>query len=534
MTTPSLLLMLFACEPQEPAVEPGLLSPRKQLLRLSVDLRGVHPTEEELVAIEAHPYLYEDYVDRYLEDPRFLERIRQIFNHRYLTRTGSTYEQTVQGASSAQVAEAIGEEPLRLLTYVVENDLPFTTMLTADFTMANPLLAEVWDIQLGGEGQEWQPAHYEDSRPHAGILSMNAIWQRYPSMGGNANRHRANAVSKMLLCDDYLARPVVLNRAAVDQLTISPEDAINTNPSCQSCHSTLDPLAAHFFGFFPRDEEEDTTIYYPEREEGWRDYAEKEPAYYGIPTANLTELGAAMAEDPRFVDCAVQTVLEVLEQRSVGENDWSIFQEHREAFEASELSVRHLVRSVVMGESYLLEQIEDPEIAEVMPTVKVVNPYQLSSIMKDITGFQWSFNGVDALTDNGMGIPVLLGGLDSATVTERNYQPSVGLVFVQERLAQSAGWHVASHDLDPDREGDAILLKYVNRLDTPESAPERFRAQIQHLYLRATGQSENITQAEVTELMHIWDRLHSVRASPTQAWAGVVSAVLRDPAIITY
>ena len=54
---------------------------------------------------------------------------------------------------------------------------------------------------------------------------MNAVWQRYPSMGGNANRHRANAVSKLLLCDDYLSRPIVLNRSAVDQLTIDPEDA---------------------------------------------------------------------------------------------------------------------------------------------------------------------------------------------------------------------------------------------------------------------------------------------------------------------
>jgi len=45
---------------------------------------------------------------------------------------------------------------------------------------------------------------------------------RYPSMGGNANRHRANAVSRTLLCDDYLARPIVLNRPAVDPLSLSP------------------------------------------------------------------------------------------------------------------------------------------------------------------------------------------------------------------------------------------------------------------------------------------------------------------------
>jgi len=33
----------------------------------------------------------------------------------------------------------------------------------------------------------WQPATWRDARPAAGVLSMTGIWQRFPSMGGNAN-----------------------------------------------------------------------------------------------------------------------------------------------------------------------------------------------------------------------------------------------------------------------------------------------------------------------------------------------------------
>jgi hypothetical protein len=157
----------------------------------------------------------------------------------------------------------------------------------------------------------------------------------------------------------------------------------------------------------------------------------------------------------------------------------------------------------------------------------------LSSIIEDITEFKWNFNGVDALTNTGMGLPVLIGGVDG-TVTERNYQPSVGLVFVQERLAQAAGWHVAEHDLDRTRTDEAILLKFVTVEDTPEANSAAFDEQIRYLYLRVTGKPLADEAPEVAELMLIWDQLHSVRSSPTQAWAGVLSAILRDPAVITY
>jgi hypothetical protein len=519
---------------EEQLEEPILLSARSQLIRASVDLRGVHPSEEELKTIEANPNLYTDFVDRYLEDPRFVETAKQLFNHRYLTRTGSTYGRMVPGYTNNEVGTAIGEEPLQLLSYIVENDLPYSEIVTADYTMANPILAHVWDLDYPEGEFGWQPAFYTDGRLHSGILGMNAIWMRYPSMGGNANRHRANAVFKMLLCDDYLARPVVINRSAVDQLIADPEDAINTNAACQSCHSTLDPLAAHFYGWFPMNDEEDMSIYRPEREEGWRDYSGKDPAYYGVPTANIVELGEAIAQDERFVDCAVKTVMEGLGQRVIDEEDWSEFQSHREVFVDSQESIRHLVRSVVLSDTYKTKTFETDELAERIPTVKVVNPYQLSSIVEDITGFKWTFNGVDALTNTGMGLPVLLGGLDSSTVTQRNFLPSVGMVFVQERLAQAAGWQVASDDFDPEREGDAKLLHFVTIEDTPDTNPEAFKAQIEFLYLRIRGIPLEEDSTESTELMVVWDQLHSIKASPTQAWAGVISAVLRDPALITY
>ena len=66
-------------------------------------------------------------------------------------------------------------------------------MVTADHTMANPELAAYWGIDYPADGGgNWVPAHYSDGRPHAGMLTMTTTWQRYPSMGGNANRRGPN------------------------------------------------------------------------------------------------------------------------------------------------------------------------------------------------------------------------------------------------------------------------------------------------------------------------------------------------------
>jgi hypothetical protein len=528
-------LLFFGCEQKTQEQQEVIpLAARQQLIRLSVDLRAIHPSEEELQAIETNPDLYDDFVDRYLEDPRLIDRVRQIFNTRYLMRTGSTFNNEGSGYSQEQVAAAIEEESLGLLAYIFENDLPYSEIVTANYTMGNPVLASLWNLDYPNGESGWKPVRYQDNRPHAGILSMNSVWMRYPSEGGNANRHRANAVSKMLLCNDYLSRPVVLSRAAVDQLTISPENAINTNTSCQSCHSTLDPLAAHFYGFFPINDEEMLGTYWPERESNWRMYANKEPAYYGTPTGSITELGQLMAEDSRMYECAVRTVLESLEQRDVTDWDWSTVQKHYTAFEEDNYNLRTLIRSVVTSDNYKIGSSNDEEIMEHLPSVKVVNPHQLSSIIEELTGFSWQMNGTDVLTNSRTGIPVLLGGIDSINVSERNYMPSVGLVFTQERLAQAASWYVVEHDFNPAREEPAKMLRYVTIEDTPDSNPDDFEYQIRELYLMVRGIPLAEEGKEATELMNLWKQLHSVEASPRKAWAGVLSAVLRDPALVTY
>lgn len=536
---PVLLAASCATEPsnEEEVAGVRLLAPRARLIRLSVDLRGVHPSEAELAAIDADPDLYEDFVDRYLEDPRFVARMGDVFNEALLTRTGDSYGVSVEGVDGAVVGRSIGDEAIKLVERIVADDLPYSEIVLADYTMANPVLADAFDLEYPRGQKGWEKAYYADGRPHAGVLTMTSFWLRYPSMAGNANRHRANAVSRTLLCDDYLARPIVLNRAAVDQLTVSPEEAISTNATCQSCHSTLDPLASHFFGFFiPDDQEftEDPLVYRPEREQGWREYSGRDPGFYGVPTANVVELAELIADDSRFHDCAVETVFQGLTQRSVVDADWAELAPHRDAFLDAGLRVRPLVRSIVTAPEYLAESAVDEELAKRVPGAKLVSPAQLSAIVEDITGYRWDFGGQDLTTATGGGVPVLLGGIDGRTATNRSYQASVGAVLVQERLTWNAAWDVVQRDFAIPDGGERRLLRYVNANQGPDEAPEAFEEQVRFLYLRVTGTPLPAEAEEVQGLADVWRDLRSIEGSGERAWAGVVNVVLRDPAVLYY
>lgn len=554
------LVLALGCGPAAPEAEETvpadgitLLDPRARLIRLSMDLRGRHPTEAELVAIEANPDLYDQFVDRYLDDPEFLDRIESIYNRRFLFRTGTTYnleDIPDRGLGEEVIADSINDEPLKLVRKIVEDDLAWSEIVLADYTMSDAITADLWGTDRPADAKGWVQAHYRDGRDHAGILTMTTTWTKYPSAGVNANRHRANATSRMLLCDDYLSRPVSFNRGQIDALTGGdPNQIIRDTPTCQSCHSSLDPLAGHFFGFFWEVDGDfvEQTTYRPEDEELWREYSGSSPGYFGRPTWSLRELATEIVEDGRFTDCAVKTVFEGITQRTVADADWTELAPHRQAFTDAGMRIKPLVRSIVTSRTYQAKSIAGPD-GDRIPTVKMADPAQLAGVIQGSTGYRWTFDGRDGLRTNDLGLVVLGGGIDSQYVTRPSFDPSVGTVFIHERLAQAAAHEVAQHDLAKDREGDAILLRYVTIEDTPESNPKAFEAQIRALYLEVTGvplpadEEEELEDGstrtnkppELAELMYLWKQMYAVDASPEQAWAGVVSAVLRDPQVLFY
>ncbi len=522
------IALLAACAPTEPpATLPGELDGPALLTRASLDLRGVRPSEAELDRIVADPGAYEALVDEYLHDPRFETRVADLFAEVFLTRTETfnvRFESfDLEGVSYPDLLRSVGEEAPRIVARVAAEDLSIVEITTGDWTMANEVLAAMWPLEYPAGGTGWQPAPWTDSRPSAGVLTSNSLYWRYPSTDSNANRKRANQVSRILLCHDYLTRPIEFDRNVnlLDQQAI--DDALHEDPACVSCHASLDPLAAYFFGFWTYEfTASEVSSYHPARERAWEDYLGTPPAYYGQPGSDLSDLGWQIAADERYPQCLVEHVTELLLRRETTTADADRLTEHREALIDGGLTLRPVFASVVTSPEY-----------RAVGAPKMATPDLLATSVEALTGFVWTGpNGQDLLRTDQQGFQTLAGGADGVYVTKAAASPNATVVLVQERLAEAASAYVVEQDaLAPE---SARLFTAVDFTETPETDRAAMVAQIRALHRRIFGREVAEDGPEVEANLELWSELYALDGEPTTAWSGLVSALLRDPDFLLY
>ena len=175
------------------------------------------------------------------------------------------------------VQHGVRRAPLELIAHVVENDRPYTEILTADYIMANPWAARAYgdstrhfvdpgDMQefkpsrivkyyRKGEGLEREFDRVIDSTrildpgplitdyPHAGILNTTSFLLRYPTTATNRNRARSRWTYYHFLGVD------IEKSASRTTDPVALADTNNPtllNPACTVCHRNLDPMAGAF------------------------------------------------------------------------------------------------------------------------------------------------------------------------------------------------------------------------------------------------------------------------------------------------
>jgi len=522
-----LIPLLLACASAPPEVievpaDPVIaeLSPTRLARRISLDVRGVPPSLAEYRAVLADPGSLDALTVDWLADPRFAERVVSLYAEIYLTRTADLpFSAEALGLSDRAAFErSIGEEPLRLLAHVAAQDRPWTEIVTADYTLATPSLAEAFPIDRP-DGSRWQVSRYTDGRPAAGVLATNGLWWRYRSTTSNANRKRANQASRLLLCNDYLTRPVDFDRNVnlLDEGAVL--DALSSDPACVSCHVSLDPLSSYFYGFWwpTEDSAIEASRYHPERERAWQDVTGVAPGYYGEPGADLADLGVQIASDPRFVTCAVEQAWELLLRRDAAFADQDALTAHRQAFLEGGLTLRSLFASILTDPRYRATHDDD----EGASSLRWTGPDLLASQIEGLTGFRWTFTGDDMLTTDAVGVRTLAGGADGYAATEVSRTPNATAVLVQKRLAELAVAHLAAEDERP----------WLGVVD-PTAAPQPER--VADLVLATIGDPVAPDSEAVAGLTDLFDRIEAAEGSREAAWLGLIYALLRDPEFVTY
>ena len=266
---------------------------RKTLYQAAVILAGRIPTDAEYASLGGWAKL-RTAVRGLMTGPGFHEFLIRGANDRLLTdgRPGGwpmsflkAYHEAnrLRGRHYADYhygsRYGIKRAPLELIAHVVERDLPYTEILTADYIMANPAAAVVYGHQPtfddSTDTHEFRPVHivgyypdyhryYEcddgcrflapeqDSTteyPYAGLLNTSSLLYRHPTTPTNRNRARARWAYYHFLGVDVEQ----LGARALDGDALADDDnPTMNNPACTACHAILDPVAGTFQNYNER------------------------------------------------------------------------------------------------------------------------------------------------------------------------------------------------------------------------------------------------------------------------------------------
>jgi hypothetical protein len=510
------------------------LTPPQHLTRISLALRGMRPSVAELEQVEANPDALPAIIDRYLESPAFAETIKELHNETLLLRIEVpqfTYPAIgpLLGKTAREINTGKFDEPLRLIEDIVMNDQPYTKIVTADYTMTNEVTAAMWGMTHTGAADAWTRSALPDARPKLGILSSNAIYDRYRSAGFNFNRGRANFISRALLCHDFLESDIMADTSVdlADPDVVA--NAVVQNSACAGCHQTMDPLASYLFTFrntlapvavdaYP------ITYYSPTTANRWMTANKRPPMFFGVSTGNTTGLGAAIANDPRFAKCAATrfaSYFTEVAQRDIS-NAWVA--RLQKAFVDSQFNAKALTKAIMLSDEFRISHDSDAAAAETTIGTLKLRPEQLHRMIRDLTGFNWSttagtlrgmpYGTANLLESDHIGFRVLAGGIDSYFVTDYVHTMNATSSLVAKSAAAAAADFVVEHDLAAAAADRTLFTKAA----VTATDPAEIRAQIAHLHARIYGELVAPDSAEVDETLALYDEAFAASSNRARAW----------------
>ncbi len=535
-------------EPEQPQAELEYLTPVEHLVRVSMALRGTRPSAEDLERVQDDPETLPELVDAYMQGPDFGETLREIHNDGMLVdfEVGFPQLPPVEDEGSLAMGRSVVQGPLRLIEYVITNDLPYTEIVTADYAVMDEITATLQGMPYDPGGPELQVITWED-RPAAGVLSDPALFIRHRSTGANYNRGRANAISRALLCHDFLAADVEID----GNIDLSDPDAVNdavtSNPACVSCHQSLDPLGSFLFVYpgnlnpaqiesYPV-----TSLYNPSGANAWQFTNERPPAYFGEPAEGLSDLGGLIADDPRFSLCAAKRFYSYFHQLPLDDVPLEAAAELQDTLVDSGFDAKALVREIVLDDEFRVASATTEEAAAELIGLKKARPSQLARLMDDLTGYRWQTNldgivpsfqegDVDLVRTNQLGFAVLAGGTDSFFVEEPTYTVNTTTSLFLRSYAAEAASYVTEHDLLPGGEAPRLLTMVGDGV--PDEAA--LREQLVALHRRLFGEILDADAEPIDETLALWNAAHARSGDPVVAWKTTLTAMLQDLRIIYY
>lgn len=427
----------------------------------------------------------------------------------------------------------IARESVQLIVHVVRNDLPYTEILTADYTMVNPFSARSYGVSPSfqtGDYNEFVPAKIPGI-PHAGLLTNSVYMNRFPTTDTNRNRHRARVIYDFFLATDVLR----LGERPIDATGSDILNPTMNNQNCAVCHAVIDPVAGALQNW-------SVDGRYAPRDEGW--YTDMRQPGFGemvMPPSENSRATQWLAEqlvaDSRFAIAPVHVMFaglsgqqalrepsdaahpNYLAQIRAFDVQSKIFQGIADAFVESNYNLKTVVKEIVKTPYYRAANASDltpereAELAD-LGTGRLLTPEQLHRKIEAMTGQPWRSGDTDFLLREDQYL-IFYGGIDSDDVTERITEPNGIMANVAARMSnEMACWSVAA-DFAKDP-SERKMFPLVQTTFEPEDengfeingSAAAIRANIHHLHQQLLGEYVDINDPEINRsyelFLEVW------------------------------
>jgi hypothetical protein len=485
-------------------------------------------------------------MDNLMNEDAFYVRLEELYNDLFLTDRDAFdrgdvdgnfdldayanrdyYEDNFSGTERNDLRQlanyGFARAPLELVKYVVQNNRPFTEIVTADFTMINPYSAVIYNNDAGDPGflfssdqnqnnhdrDDFRPVNDIEQQdgtpvPAAGVIATQAFVARYPSTNTNVNRARARRVFDYFLGVDIEG---LASRDALDLDSVIGSVPTYEDPQCTVCHEVMDPVAGLFTNRDNGGEYDLNNTFQHNRT--LNGIPRMVPAGYTtnpadvLPTAQedtaLNWLGGRIAQDDRFADRTVRTVF--MGFTGIDPNTaatTSFLNATKDRFVAANFNFKLLVKDIVSSEYFLARNLavgENPSAFADIGAGRLITPEELNRRITSITGTNYEWRG----PDSGSGLlgrhRLLYGGIDSDEVLVRTTAPNALIDGIQERISNQ----VACERVADDLYNGGTLFPFVDETDIPDggAGDSAIRQNIQFLHRHILGEDLALTDAEI-------------------------------------
>lgn len=248
--------------------------------------------------------------------------------------------------------DAMIEEGYYFFSELLHGTVPMTEFFTADFNYVSQPLAELYGIDGVSGDQPMRVTDTSDAR--RGFLGLAAFLTRSSFSYRTAPTLRGKWILENLLCEHIPPPPPNIpelddeTEPGVDPQTLNVRDRLamhRENPTCASCHTTLDPMGLGLESF-------DAIGRYREEYAG----GDAVDATGELPTGEtfdgLLELSTILAGDDRLLACTTEKLMTYALSRELADGDEPYQAAILERFTADGASFKTLLEEVVLSEPF--------------------------------------------------------------------------------------------------------------------------------------------------------------------------------------